>query len=661
MSLITPQDMALAARTLDGHVAAREADLSGDPFELEPLPLDAWLADPYYSNHGFTLGPEQLLALRHIEWVLSYNTWEVLGWLRDDVRLVHLICLKWGKGSGKDTIAQLGLTRIAYLLSCLRSPQAYYGISTFSTITMLNVAVSAPQASSVFFDPLSEMVKANIDKRGFWYGRAEPKANLIEFDKHLELRSGHSQTSSQEGANLIAGVADEIAEFFTEEELEKRSRTATGRKAQMSAEAIDTMIRSSGRSRFPEVFKAIYLSWTRFKGDYIERLYSEGEAELAKLGADQSEWWISHKATWEANPTKRREHFEADYRKKPEDSRAKYECLPPDSRDRFFRNLVSLGLAFPERIWEWPDGDTTSGPVRFDYRWGPDPDSPKMTGWQAVFDFHPDFKPIRWSPCAVHIDLAWTGDQAGFGMCHVSDYVHAERTSDDARPIATEVVDLDLALHFPQGEHGEIELRWARQLIFRLVEQGWWIAYVTLDGFQSVDTIQTLNAALGASPNATGVPAERKKVAEQYSLDRTTEGYDTLKNLAYSRLFNGYRLPATLNGERIEPGSPDAENPNVVECRWWRELKALERINGLSSHAKVDHPPYGSKDVADGIAGATRGAIRAARIWGVGSPDGAEDIWTGGASDIVVSSDAEGLSLAPGYMGLDANGYMGLG
>jgi thiosulfate/3-mercaptopyruvate sulfurtransferase len=34
-------------------------------------------------------------------------------------------------------------------------------------------------------------------------------------------------------------TADEIAEFFTDEELEKRSRTASGRKAQMSAEAID--------------------------------------------------------------------------------------------------------------------------------------------------------------------------------------------------------------------------------------------------------------------------------------------------------------------------------------------------------------------------------------------------------------------------------------
>lgn len=650
--LVLPDDWAKAARTLDGSLAARQADLSGDPFELEPLALDDWLADPYYSNHGFTLGPEQLLALRHIEWVLSANTWEALGWLRDDVRLVHLICLKWGKGSGKDTIAQMGLLRIAYLLSCLRSPQAYYGISTFSTITMLNVAVSAPQANAVFFDPLSEMVKDNIKRRGFWYGRADITANKIEFDKRLDLRSGHSQTSSQEGANLIAGVADEIAEFFTEEELEKRSRTPTGRKAQMSAEAIDTMLRSSGRSRFPECFKAIFLSWTRFKGDYIERLYSEGEAELATYGAE-SEWWISHKATWEANPTKQRSDFDADYRKKPEDSKAKYECLPPDSRDRFFRNLVSLGRAFPVKFWEWPDGDVTSGPVRFDYKYGPDPDAPALTGWQAVYEFHPDWEPVTWSPVAIHIDLAWTGDQAGFGAAHVSDYVRAERQSEESKtPIRTEVVTLDLALQLPQGPHGEIELRWARQLVFRMREAGWWIAYVTLDGYQSVDTIQTLNQALGAPANS-DAPAERKKVAETYSLDRTTEGYDTLKSMVYAQLLHGYRLPPTLNGALLPEGT-EPDDPNVIECIWWKELKALERLGGLSTHAKVDHPPYGSKDVADGIAGAVRGAIRAARIWGVGQPGVEEEIWSGGANELAEATDfGSGLELGGGYMGLD--------
>ena len=646
--MIDADDWAFATRTLDSRVEAQQAALRDDrtdPFELEPLALDDWLADPYYSNHGFELGPEQLMAMRHIEWIYRPETWAELGWTREDVRLVHEIVLKWGKGSGKDTISQVGLSRIAYLLQCLRNPQAYFGIAGYSTITMLNVALSAPQANSVFFTPLSTMIRSNIAAKGFWYGRAEPSSGIIVFDKHVELVSGHSKTGSQEGKNLIAGVADEIAEFLTKEELEKRSRSAAGREPQMSAEALDTMLRTSGRSRFPQTFKALYLSWTRFTGDYIEKLYKEGEADQALMGA-RSEWYISHKATWEANPSKTREDFDADYRSNPEDAKAKYECMPPDSRDRFFRNLVSLGVAFPEKRWVWPDGDEVSGPVRFKYVWGADPDNPKQVGWQAIYEFHDDFSPIDWSPCAVHIDLAHTGDQAGFGMAHVSEYVHGQAVDEDDRPIPTEVVELDLALKLPQGPHGEIELRWARQLVFRLVEAGWWIAYVTFDGYQSVDSIQTLNAALGASPNAK-VPAERKKVAENYSLDRTTEGYDTLKSMVYGQLFHGYRLPPTIGGEPVP--EEQLESPNVEPCTWWRELKALERHGGASTHAKVDHPPYGSKDVADGIAGANRGALRAARIWGVGSPDSdiSDDLWSGGSEGQVTGDWGTGLALSP--------------
>jgi len=87
---------------------------------------------------------------------------------------------------------------------------------------------------------------------------------------------------------------------------------------------------------------------------------------------------------------------------------------------------------------------------------------------------------------------------------------------------------LGLALGYPAGEYREIGLRWCRQLIFWLVERGWWIGRVTLDGYQSVDTIQTLERPRSSAPHA---PEARRKIARQYSLDRTTEGYDTLKSL----------------------------------------------------------------------------------------------------------------------------------
>jgi hypothetical protein len=123
--------------------------------------LDAWLRETRYVNLGFQPGYEQMMALRHIEWIYYPADWEALGWVRSDVKLINLMVLKWGKGSGKDTISQVGLLRICYLLQCLRNPQAYYGLGLNSEIHLLNTAVSAGQANSVFFQPLKTLIEGS--------------------------------------------------------------------------------------------------------------------------------------------------------------------------------------------------------------------------------------------------------------------------------------------------------------------------------------------------------------------------------------------------------------------------------------------------------------------------------------------------------------------
>lgn len=617
-------DIDYAGALLERRLAA--AGHYSDPWEIEPVPLDAWIRESRYVNLGFVPGHEQMQSLRHIEWIYHPDDWEALGWTRDDVRLVNMIVLKWGKGSGKDTMSQVGLLRICYLLQCLRNPQAYYGIGLHSEIHLLNTAVSAPQANAVFFQPL----KTLVEQSSFFADKATTSVNGITFDKQIQLISGHSQTKSQEGMNILAGVADEIAEFKTKEELERVSKSHVGRESQQSAEGLDGMLRSSGRSRFSQVFKALYLSWTRFKGDYIEKMYEEGEVALARN--PQARWFISHKATWEANPTKKRSDFDDDYEADEIAAKGKYECKPPDSRDTFIRNRVALGLAFPAREFN---------PITYDLVEGQDPDNPDQYGWQAEFHFLDDFQPSRGSAYAVHIDLAHTQDKAGWAMSHVSGYVNREPKDDSDRVTRQSIVTLDAALKFDQGPHGEIELRWARQLVFRLLERRFRICYVTFDGWQSVDSIQTINARIATrNPKA---PAERKRVAENYSLDTTTQGYDSLKSLIYAGLYRGYRLPTI------------GEGPFAKECVWWRELKALERQGGLAQRARIDHPPYGSKDVSDAIAGSAVGAIHAAKVFGVGNFD--DTFWTGGSGLTPTSQrQARGEAMAGANLSTDQLG-----
>ncbi len=107
---------------------------------------------------------------------------------------------------------------------------------------------------------------------------------------------------------------------------------------------------------------------------------------------------------------------------------------------------------------------------------------------------------------------------------------------------------------------------------------GFNIAQVSYDGFQSVDSRQILQRQ-----------GFRTKLV---SVDRDLAAYETLKEL--------------INTGRLR--MPDYEPLK-------RELRSLEIIRGR----KVDHPPRGSKDVADSVAGAVSEAVRA---WGGGEITG---------------------------------------
>jgi hypothetical protein len=110
----------------------------------------------------------------------------------------------------------------------------------------------------------------------------------------------------------------------------------------------------------------------------------------------------------------------------------------------------------------------------------------------------------------------------------------------------------------------EIDFAEIRNIVYGLKTIGFNIAKVTADSYQSASILQDL----------------RKKgfEAETFSLDRTLDGYATLKELI------------CLGRCRFYPYEP-----------FLNELRRLELIDGR----KVEHPSVngGSKDVADAVAG----------------------------------------------------------
>lgn len=612
--------------------------LLSEIFDEEPPPLSVFVSDKHYLNNGNArLSEMQYDFVRHFEQVLDLETYilmvEEFGEYWSPVRYVNHLAAEWGKGGGKDHTCQVSFARTSNILLCLKNPNDYYGLAPQTIIHMLNVAASAPQAHGVFFKPLRWMITHSpwfADK--FEGDPPGPQASEVRFAKQIELISGHSQAETLEGKNLIAAMADEISAFPTKEEVQQ---SRTGRVPSKTSDAILEMLQSSATTRFPKQFKLAQISYPRFKNDAIEQAIAKGRRDNEAKG-DSSRYFVSGPAaTWEVNP--RYEQFDfidvpgasvpvpdvpsivEDYESNPAYARGKYECRPSLSENRFMSNDAAIYAAFTEIREE---------PVEVEYYWGlddaasfPGSEDPvaQTPGWQVRFHFHPDFRPVQGALYTVHGDLAIKSDRAGVAMTHVRTWEHREWPVPggsvlERRPVVKE----DFATCFtadpttPEAPR-EIQIRWFRKLVWVLRARGFEIANVSCDNFQSVDSLQILESW--------GIQTST------VSTDRSPAAYSTLRDLIYDGRFEGY------------------SNDLLVY-----ELRALTTLR----NGKIDHPPGGSKDIADAVAGAAFCAI------GAGGDEGESPVYSD-VADLSAFGGIESNDLNPDDMfgttlGMDGTG-----
>lgn len=547
-------------------------------FEEEPVELQTFIKDKKFLGlNTIDLSDVQSRAVQTIERVFYADLYPLMAeeWKSDywaqPILMKNLITLQWGKGSGKDAIARFASLRVAYLLLCMKSPQDYFGMPDFDSIHLLNIAANSGQAKQAFFDPMTQAVK-----RGWFKDRAEPRQQLIQYDKQIVAISGHSDAEAQEGLNIMLGVADEIDAFRAKDEMVGLGKRA--REASTSAESILKMLKGSASTRFPQTYKRVTISYPRYLGSTIQQQTAEGLKSIAKYG-DKSIHYVSGPlATWEVNPRiKGPEDFQEDYDNDPEEAASMYECKPTRATDAYFRNPVIFKQAV----------DRDEQPLSVDYRISNVTSSTTkktVRGWEPTFTFAPDFQPIAGARYAMHGDLAIKGDRAGIALSHVErweervdiieaedgEHIKVESTVPIIRNDFTISFEADIAAKDEDGSKlpREIQIRWARMLAFELIKRGFYIGSFTFDGFQSADTIQILLSH--------GIESDR------VSTDRDPSIWKTLKDVASES-----RLQMPFNQRLLN------------------ELEALSRVDG----GKVDHPPNGSKDEADAFACSIVGAI----------------------------------------------------
>jgi len=389
----------------------------------------------------------------------------------------EVICML-GKGSGKDHCSRISMAYTIYLLHCLRDPLNYFGKAHGVYIDLLNLAVNAQQAQRVFFEPFKNLLLNSpfFNEVGF-----EPRVSeVFFFSRPVRCFSGHSESEGWEGYEVLTVVLDEIAAFKTDAELKGVTRSKG------SASAIYNMSKLSVMSRFPEVGKVILLSFPRYKGDFIEQRYYG-----AKEKKEPKTWFIKA-ATWEVNPTIKREQLESEYIRNPVEAAARFECNPPNMEDAYFRDPDLVRKAFMLE------------------------DNPMDEEGQFHNWFNGTDNQIRF----IHVDLALKRDRAALSLVHCLGFREVKTLNGvESLPI----IKVDLVHAWEASINEEINFASIRQMIVDLCRK-FDVAKVTFDRWQSIEMIQSLRS-LGIN-------------ADFHSVKKTD--YDTLMTAIYDGRLRGY-------------------------------------------------------------------------------------------------------------------------
>ena len=431
-----------------------------------------------------------------------------------------------GIGSGKSFFSSICISYMLYCTGCLKDPAAYFNKATGTQIYFMNMSVNQKSAQKVVFGEINARLR-NSDwfKNRLMY---DPRiASELKFPNNTSVIPGNSAETFFEGYNILGGIIDEA---------DSHTKTEDKDFAEVGYDAIKGRI----KSRFGKRGMIIIIGSPKTVDGFIMTKMREAEGLKTVLA--------KRMPIWEAHPPEEysgeKFHFKKgtieldvpieyqdDFKRNPEKALRDLAAIPLYAAEPFF--------SMPEKVLEGFDPDLEN-PITFDGK--------------LLKDFQCDTR----APRTVHVDLGINkngGDACGFSMGHIEKMVQK-----DGEHLPIIKIDLMIRIKAPAG--GEIMISDVRQIIYELQKRKFKIFLVTMDGWQSTDSLQQLN---------------KKGIrAELLSVDRTTAPYEALKESIYD--------------ERLK--YPKYE-PFMDEC------VKLELINGN----KVDHQPKGSKDVADSVAG----------------------------------------------------------
>jgi len=217
----------------------------------------------------------------------------------------------------------------------------------------------------------------------------------------------------------------------------------------------------------------------------------------------------------------------------------------------------------------------------------------------GTMKFDSDFKCNNSFRRFMHIDLAKNRDAVGISMSHVPYFVDREDLGvfdGRTRRVKAPVVKIDFWGRIAVRKGEEIVLGDIRELVYELSRRGFYFGLITFDRFQSLDSIQILKSygyvCANLSVDRTAYILKVTQNKDGYVRISTEGGHNYAQSCLRDLLYDDRLLvPAThFHYDR---------DWFVEECKQAQETKT----------GKVDHPPKGTIDVMQSVAGSVTNCI----------------------------------------------------
>jgi hypothetical protein len=537
--------------------------------EKYPVSITEFIESPLYLDKAGEIYPKVMVELLE----LNNPDGDRLGGKYNEAVLTGSI------GSAKTTCALLTTAYQLYIMSCFRNPHKVFGLDKSSEILFIFQSLSGTAAKNVDYGRFRALIEHSPYFNSQFSYQKDIESEL-RFPHRIFVRPVSGDIGGTIGQNVFGGLIDEV-NFM--EITEKSKKSVDGGTYDQAAVLYDSISRRR-KSRFMQQGRLpgimCLVSSKHYPGQFTDGKVAEAETDPTIFVYDKRTWDVMPEGTftnewfWIYKGSDTKQPFIVEDESHYDLKDPLFDRIPVEYKPDFQRDIMGSlrDIAGVSTIAKRPFIYNTESITKCMGRVNSVFSRSEVDFKYTQLGIYPGRLRDSWEPRAVHVDLAKTGDSAGFCMGYVKGFMSIRR-GDVIEYLPDIRIDALLRIMPPQS--GEINFSKIRELIYKLSGTGFPIKWVTLDSWQSTDMIQILRG--------------RGYITGELSVDRTILPYDLTK----AGLYDG----------RIAM-------PFHEVCK--RELASLE-IDPKKN--KIDHPPRGSKDVSDALAGVVSTLTLRREIW----------------------------------------------